>query len=273
MGCVAAGASVAAAAIAGASAPRAQFHDFACHHAVSPISRRISVWAVMRPVPGTRKLEERWVLLSRTTPGGAFTAVSGNNLGSWKSPSNPTLGQQPGDVWELYKYVSDLAAPAAYRLQATFRWLGDHDRVLATTQRTTPMCMQPELRPDLAVQSIVVEAIPDKPTKDRYVATIVNNGATRAGPFLVSFAPGGGLPVTNRLVSHLRAHGQLVESFVGPACSTTSATTVTADPDGQVNDYNRSNNQLTAVCTAAPTPSSGAADRRSERRVGAPAGR
>ena len=235
----------------GASQPRVQLKNFVCRHAVSPISRLISVWAWMRPMPGTRKLQERWVLLSKATPGAEFSPVAGTNLGTWISPSDPTLGQRAGDIWKLHKVVSDLAAPAAYRLQATFRWLGAGDRVLGSTARTTSTCTEPELRPDLMVQAIAVQAIAHKPALNRYVATIVNGGATAAGPFVVSFAPGGGLQVTNHSVSRLRAHSQIVVPFVGPACGTTSAPTVTVDPDGQVNDYNRANNQLTAVC---PTP-------------------
>jgi hypothetical protein len=41
-----------------------------------------------------------------------------------------------------------------------------------------------------------------------------------------------------------------VTSFVGPACSNTAASTVTADPDGVVDDFNRANNTMTAVCSS-----------------------
>jgi hypothetical protein len=238
--------------VVSASPPRAQLRNFSCRHAVSPISRQISVWALMRPLAGTRRLQERWALLSRTTPGTPFTAVSGTNLDTWVSPTVPTLGQRRGDVWRLHKSVADLAAPAAYRLQATFRWLGAGDRVLGIVQRTTPTCSEPELRPDLQVQSITVEAMPKHPTLNRYVATIVNAGATAAGPFDVLFAPGGGLPVMTRSEIGLRAHRRVQETFVGPVCAPSSAPSVTVDPAGAVNDFNRANNQLTAVCPAAP---------------------
>ena len=236
----------------GAALPRAQLRNFSCHRAVSPISRQISVWALMRPLLRTRKLQERWVLLSRTSPGTPFTVVPGTNLDTWVSPTDPTLGQRSGDVWKLHKSVSDLAAPAAYRLQATFRWLGAGDRVLGSVQRTTPTCAQPELRPDLQVQSITVQAVPKRPNMNRYVVVIINAGATAAGPFDVLFAPGGGLPVTTRSELGLRAHRRLQEAFVGPVCNPSSAPSVTVDPAGAVNDFNRANNQLTAVCPATP---------------------
>jgi CARDB len=238
------------AASVGASQPRVQLKDFSCRHAVSPIARTVSVWAWMRPVAGTRKLQERWTLLSRSATSSTFSPVSGSNLETWVSPSDPTLGQRSGDVWKLHKSVADLAAPAWYRLQATFRWLGAGNRVLGSAQRSTATCFQPELRPDLQVLAIAVKPARN-PANDRYVATIVNAGATAAGPFNVLFAPGGGRPVDTRPETGLRAHGQLTEAFIGPACSSTAAPTVTADPAGAVNDYNRSNNQMTAVC---PTP-------------------
>jgi hypothetical protein len=239
-----------AAATAAASAPRIQLRQFSCEQAVSPIARTISVWSWMRPVPGTRKLEARWVLLSRPTTGGTFTVVPGTGLGTWVSPTNRTLGQRSGDVWKLHKSVSDLSAPAVYKLRGTFRWLGTGGRVLATMKRSTHKCAQPELRPDLLVRSIAVQPIPRRPAFNRYVATIANAGKSAAGPFEVQFSPGGGLSDTIRSETGLAAHHQLQETFVGPACTTTSPVTVTVDPTGAVDDFNRSNNQLTAVCPA-----------------------
>ncbi len=244
----------ASAAPVGAAQPRAQVQQFDCQRAISPVARAISVKTVMRPLSGTVGLEIRFDLSSKSKSDPAYSPVTGGDLGRWISPKNATLGQRPADVWMLTKQVADLAAPAVYRMQVSFRWLGDHDRVLGTAVRVMPACYQPELRPDLLVQSIVVEAMPRRPAMNRYVATIVNGGATAAGPFTVLFAPGGGLPVTTRSEAGLNAHGHLQEAFVGPACSTTSATTVTVDPAGAVDDFNRANNQLTAVCPAPAAP-------------------
>ena len=81
----------------------------------------------------------------------------------------------------MIKQVVDLKAPATYRLRAIFRWLGAHDKVLGTTVRTSPSCYQPELRPDLQVKTITVEAVPGNADANEYVAVIRNAAPPRRG--------------------------------------------------------------------------------------------
>src|SRR5436305_4954201 len=179
---------------------------FSCQRAVRPVARTVSVTAVMRPVKGTKKMALRFELLTRTRAAAPWSSISGGDLGSWVSPSNPTLGQRPGDVWILHKSVIDLAAPATYRYKVSFRWTGTHGHTLATTGRWSPTCNQPELRPDLLVQSIDVQPIDGKPNLSRYVATVANNGATAARFFRVELTPGGGQAPRYHSISLLGAH-------------------------------------------------------------------
>jgi hypothetical protein len=236
------------AAALGASPPRARVRHFVCQRALDPAARAVSVTAVMRPLTGTKKLELRFQLQSKSKPSRSYSAVNGGDLGTWISPANPSLGKLRGDVWILNKQVVNLAAPASYRFRVFFRWIGARDRVLGTAIRDSPACAQPELRPDVLVQSIVIS--PTNP--NRYVATIRNAGATNAGSFVVEFAPGGGMRVKTRVVHGLRAHSKIVETFLSPACTSASPPTVTVDASNQVDDFNRTNNSLTAVC---PGPS------------------
>jgi hypothetical protein len=252
---LAAGAVAAAALSAGevaASQPAAQLRGFSCHRAVNPVAREIAVDAVMRPVAGTKRMWLRFELLYRANAGDAWTPRTGGDLGSWKHPGDPTLGQRAGDVWIVNKPVDDLIPAGAYRMRVSFRWAGAGGRVLASTVRSTPTCVQPELRPDLLVKSIAVRASTTQPGYDRYTATIVNAGRTSARRFRVEFTPGGGLAPTYRRIRLLRAHASTQVSFLGPACSSTAASTVTADPDGVIDDFNRSNNTLSAGCGTAP---------------------
>jgi CARDB len=233
-----------------ASSSPARLRGFSCQRAVRPVARSVSVTSVMRPVKGTKKMALRFELLTRTRAAAPWSGVTGGDLGTWVSPSNPTLGQRAGDVWILHKSVIDLAAPAAYRYKVSFRWTGAHGKTLATTTRWSPTCNQPELRPDLAVQSIDVQPIAGKPNLNRYVATVANNGATAASGFRIQFTPGGGQQPKYHSVTLLRAHQTTFASFFGPACSNTAPSTVTADPDGVVDDFDRANNTMTAVCSS-----------------------
>ena len=230
-----------------ADPPRSQLNKFMCVSALDPPSRAISVTAVMRPVTGTSKLQIKFQLYSRSSSTRPFTRVRGGDLNRWVSPSDPTLGQRSADVWTVIKQIVDLKAPAAYRVRAIFRWIGAHNKVLGTTVRTSPSCYQPELRPDLQVKTINVEAVPGNADANEYVAVIRNRGATAAGPFQVQFIDGS--VVKSHSVTSLPAHSTIHQRFLGPLC-TSGPATVTADPVDAVDDYDRANNSLSVTCSS-----------------------
>jgi hypothetical protein len=241
-------AGLGASAVGAATPPRARVQGLTCQHALDPPARAVSITAVMRPVRGTVRMQLRFQLLSRGKGAASYAPVTGGDLGTWKSPSNPTLGQRAGDVWKLTKPIVGLAAPASYRFRVSFRWLGAHGRVLGTAVRSSGVCFQPELRPDLLVQSITVQSVLDRPRVNRYVAVIRNAGASASGPFEVLFTPGGARAVKTAQVTDLAAYAKVTKTFLGPACSNAGAPTVTADPEDKVDDFKRSNNSMTAVC-------------------------
>ncbi len=230
-----------------ADPPRSQLSKFMCVTALDPPSRAMSVTAVMRPLTRTSKLQLKFQLYSRSSSTHPFTRVRGGDLNRWVSPSDPTLGRRSADVWTVIKQVVDLKAPATYRVRAIFRWIGAHDKVLGTTVRTSPSCYQPELRPDLQVKTITVEAVPGNADANEYVAVISNRGATAAGPFQVQFIDGS--VVKSHSVASLPAHSTIHQRFLGPLC-TDGPAAVTADPVDAVDDYNRANNSLSVTCSS-----------------------
>jgi hypothetical protein len=242
--CMAAGGSVALAAPRGSAPSRARLRAFACHVALDPVGRAVSVQAVMRPVPGTQSMQLRFDLLERRAGVMSYSEVRGGDLGMWVAPADPTLGTRSGDVWILSHPVRDLVAPASYRFRVVFRWLGAGGRLLASVERSTRACRQPELRPDLVVRSIVVAPIADHPKEAAYRVTIANRGATAAGPFTLVFAPADRFGVSTRTIGRLGAHRTRTELFTGRACSAMTAPTVTVDPQHEVDDPDLANNVL-----------------------------
>ncbi len=235
-------------------AARAQLEGYSCRDALDPPHRSVSVKAVMRPLPGTRRLALKFDLLEKAAGSSASqSVVRGGNLGVWISPRNPTLGQLAGDVWVLNNSVINLDAPASYRFRVSFRWTGAHGHVLGTAVRYSQRCGQRELRPDLLVKSIDVSSIAGSPAKALYTAVVANRGATGAGPFEVLFTPGDASTPKSSLVGFLGAGRKLTVSFSGPSCDAGDPPTVTADATEEVDDYDRANNQLTAVCPAPGT--------------------
>jgi hypothetical protein len=254
---LAAVAAVAAAPVASVSAappPRSGLSAFSCTHALEPGARAVAVKATMRPLTGTRKMAIRFELLARA-PGLPVDEVSGGDLGVWRTPPNPTLGQLPGDVWRLQKSVYNLDVPFTYQFRVSFRWTGVQGKALGTATRYTHTCRQRELRPDLTVTSIAVAAITGHPNKSLYTAVIANQGLTGAGPFQVLFAPGDTSAPTTATVSFLGPDKTRTLTFVGPSCDSANPPTVSADSASQVDDFDRTNNVLAAVCPATPSPS------------------
>jgi len=235
--------------------PRSVLGSFACTHALDPGARAIAIKAIMRPLTGTRKMAMRFELLQRS-PGLPVQQVSGGDLGVWRTPPNPTLGQLAGDVWRVQKSVYNLAVPFTYQFRVSFRWTGAHGKVLGTATRYSRTCRQRELRPDLAVTSITVSAIAGHPKKELYTAVIANQGLTGAGPFQVLFAPGDTSAPTTDTISFLGAGKKRTLSFTGPVCDSANPPTVSADSASQVDDFDRTNNVMAATCPASTTTTS-----------------
>jgi CARDB len=230
--------------------PRAHLRAFSCHRALDPPDRSVSVTAVMRPVAGTQHLAMKFELLMVRSGGRAPKVVRSGDLGSWVTPKNPTLGQLPGDVWNVEKPVIALAAPAKYRFKVLFRWTGAQNHVLGMAVRYSPSCRQRELRPDLLVRSITVTPSVSHSHRDLYTAVLANEGNSAAGPFNVLFAPADGTGTKTRTIARLRAHSSVTERFLGPDCATAGPPTITVDSANQVDDLDRANNSLAAVCPA-----------------------
>ena len=234
-------------AVSAAAPARSQLSTFSCTHAMDPGSRAVGITATMRPLTGTRKMAIRFELLQRA-PGLPVQEVAAGDLGVWRAPANPTLGQLPGDVWRLQKSVYNLDAPFTYQFRVSFRWTGLHGKVLGTATRFTRTCRQRELRPDLTVRSITVAAVAGHPNKNLYTAVMANQGLSGAGPFQVLFAPGDTSAPTTDTVTFLAAGTTRTLTFVGPLCDAANPPRVSADAASQVDDFDRSNNTLAATC-------------------------
>jgi hypothetical protein len=238
----------ASASAATSTPPNDQLQSFVCQKALDPVTRGVSVQAVMRPVTGTAKMQMRFELTRQTSPGGPFTLVRGRLLGSWITPSDPTLGQRPNDIWIVTHPVVDLAAPATYRFRVAFRWTGSDGQRLASAVQTSPTCYEPELRPDLLVRSLSV-APQASGADDVYTLVIANRGQTASGPFQAVLAGAGGASQTASVAS-LGPRSSVRQRFVAPACTTGSSLTATVDPLHTIDEYNFANNALTVACPA-----------------------
>ena len=228
--------------------PRAVLAPVACVKALDPVGRSVSVTATMRPLKGTQKLSVDVRLLDRAAGVRTWTPVTGPGLGQWLSPTDPpTLGQRPGDVWNIRHPVADLTAPAAYRFSVEFRWFGIGGKVLGGETLTSTTCQQPELRPDLVVGTVAVTPAPRR-NRRIYATTISNTGATAATGVLVELNVGG--TIVDRTIKRLARHASQDVRFNAPACNAAVPASVTVDPDDRIDVSSRA--QAVAQVDCAP---------------------
>jgi hypothetical protein len=241
---IALGATVAAAAPAVAkTAPRRYAAPVvACDTGVTSDQRALDVRATMRAVPGTIRMAVRFDLSERTpASAGAFMARTAPDLGLWLKSKRGV------DPYTYDQTVKGLDAPAAYRMRVSFRWLGPNNRVLLSAHRTTPVCVQPDVRPELIVKNVIVEPPATAGMPWHYTVVVRNNGRTAAGPFSVGYEPTGA-PAQAMPIAGLAPAAQTRVTFAGPACVSTAPPACTVDVSNQVDETDETDNRASATC-------------------------
>jgi hypothetical protein len=239
-------AAAAAVPVAAAHAPvgDAYLRGFACHRALDPGKRSVTVTAVMATTAGTQHLQMRFQLRDRTARG--TVQIHGGDLGQWISPGSPTLGQHPSDQWVVNHPVTGVPVPGSYRFIVAFRWIGSSGQVIGQAQRATGRCRQPDLRPNLYVRLVSSQAVNGG---DRYTVQVGNSGLTTATNVAVMFAPGDGGPPQTKTIVRVPAHQSVQQTFSGPACTTSSGpATITVNPNGLIDELSRADNSITVPC-------------------------
>jgi hypothetical protein len=107
-----------------------------CAAAATQVERSATFAAEMTLLPGSTRMEMRIELLERTGKESAYHAVTAPGLGSWR------LASAGVRIYRYVKQVTNLAAPAVYRADVHFRWLGAHGRVVRSAERRSASCAQ-----------------------------------------------------------------------------------------------------------------------------------
>ena len=230
-----------AAALAGGAAALAQAPPLAARLAACQTgpnaADRYAVFSGSMPrVRGAVTMAMRFVLFERQ-PQGRFLAVSLPHWGVWEKTTKKGV---PGFIFT--KRVEQLAAPAAFRAAVTFRWLDAKGRLIAAKRRTSPICHQPDQRPDLHVKRVVFPSKRAGPTK----IVIRNRGRSDAGAFAVNASRGD--LVKGTTVAGLPAGEQVTVGFPLGRCTPGEPVTVTLDPAGQVDEAVESDDKTTVSC-------------------------
>jgi hypothetical protein len=220
-----------------------------CHASVQAAQRWFKVVARQKGIRGTRTMAMRFDAYRRDAGSAHFVRFAGDGLSQWIRSDPYPAGASPSSYVYVYrKRVEDLAAPAAYKVRVGFRWYSPHGRVLATRFRTTAICWQPDLRPDLTIPIVEFEPA-NAYHSGRFRVAVANSGATAARDFLVSMENGeAGPAATTQTVPRLGSHRRVTLFFDSATCATPAPPRFTADPDGRVAERNEQNNARSASC-------------------------
>jgi hypothetical protein len=196
----------------------------------------------MRTVASADRMQMRFKLQARTPERWRWSAVSAPGFGTW-------LTSVPGTARYVYtKRVESLLAPASYRVQVRFRWLDSAGRIVRTAWDHSPVCRQPDPRPNLAVRSIRVERS-SPPYQRRYVVTVRNAGRSEAEDSTLTLSVDG-IPLAPEPVPALDAGEDALVTLRGPACWPGTLLIAEVDSDEAIDERDEDDNSFSRLCPA-----------------------
>lgn len=215
-----------------------------CTTGADDASRAAAFTGAMPAAAQTKRMQMRFTLMQRkgSGPKGTFKKVAVPGWGGWVK-SDP---DRQGFVFT--KRVEALTAPAAYRVTITFRWLDGKGHVQRTTVRTTPVCEQPDPRPDLVLGGI--DATATGKSTAAYTVSVGNEGHSDAVPFAVTITVDGTVsaPVT---LGPIAAGGRSTATLAAPRCTPGSTILITVDVADTVAESVESDNVAHRPCPLA----------------------
>lgn len=211
-----------------------------CQRSVDPLERAMVVEGRMRARRRGEGLAIRFDLLQAPRGSRRFRRLQATGLGEW-NVADPGVTR-----YRFRKRIDNLDAPADYRALVRFRWSDAEGNVVARATRRTPVCRQPDLRPDLRVLRGEVGPGPTPRTRT-YVALVTNSGRTRADAFDVRATLSDGREASTT-VPGLDPGERRRIGVVAPACTAGTPVSLAADVLGAIAESDENDNSLSVTC-------------------------
>jgi hypothetical protein len=211
----------------------------ACDTAPAEADRAASFEGRMRATRAGQRLQMRFTLQISTPDAPRWRAVPAPGFGTWYSAGAGVTR------WTYAKHVRDLLAPGSYRAVLRFRWRDSEGRIVARDAATSPVCRQPDLRPDLRSGTLTAAAADGAV---RYVIPVRNAGRGPSTATRLTLGTGGS--VLQATVPALLAQEEEAVTVTGPPCAAGSELVLVLDPDGRVEERSEEDNRRTLPCPA-----------------------
>lgn len=206
----------------------------ACQTGPNPADRFAVFTGSMPTVEGATTLAMRFDLYQKLGDGD-FRRLTIPHWGIWAHTSKKGV---PGFIFT--KRVDGLGAPGAYRAEVAFKWTDATGKVIQKAKRDSPVCDQPDPRPDLAVGRLTVKAITQRTA--RYTVVVRNIGRGDAPSFTVALAG------TRKQAGALSAGTSEKVTVRAPRCGPGDRVLVSVDSTNVVNEARNPNNIKSFAC-------------------------
>ena len=225
-----------------AQAPPLRARLAACQSGPAASDRTATFVGSMPAVAGTKRMWMRFDLFARVAPASDFAAVKAPKLGVWQKSASGRVSS--GFVFT--QRVQGLTGPASFRAQVRFRWYGRAGKLLRSATRTSAICKQPDLRPDLRAGALDAARGPllDQAT---YALDIRNDGHTAATGFdVVLTVEGAEQPPQH--VAGVAPAGTATVTFVAPLCAPGSMLRFEVDAEDAVEESSEADDVVERAC-------------------------
>lgn len=210
----------------------------ACASGPTPAERFAIFTGSMPAAVGTERMAMRFDLYVRSSVGTRWAPIKHKGFGRWER----SLPGKSGFVYT--KRVERMRQAASYRAVVRFRWY-DADGLQRETTRRTPVCEQPDQRPNLTLALVNVSTVDGGRTQ--YTLEVTNEGSSAAGKFDVALLDEA-LPV-RRTVPALPAGETATVELVGERrCTPEAPTRFLVDPDDAVEESSERDNRSRWLC-------------------------
>lgn len=231
----------AVAATARQAAPPLKADTPTCRTGVTP-AERFAVFSGSMPArKGARRMAMRFDLQLREPGDSRYRVVRAPSFGRWER----SRAGRSGFIYS--KRVDGLKAPATYRAVVRFRWLDGAGRTVAAAKRATPICDQPDPRPNLRLLALRAAA-GTEPGTTTYLLTVVNSGRGPAGAFRVAAGPDDDGPQATVTVGGMASRETRVIEVVARACAPGSRVHIRLDVGAAVAESSEDDNDVRRAC-------------------------
>ncbi len=204
---------------------------------------RVAVFTGTMPARKAASMAVRFDLYERSGAVGPFRRLTVPNFGEWERSQRNVAG------FQYDKRVQALQAPAAYRVTVRFRWYDANGQVIRRATRTTPVCEQPDLRPDLRITRVAVGGTRADGTR-LYTVTVRNVGATATTVAFTTALTAGPVVLPEQSIGILDAGGASTLAFVGRACAAGARVVATVDSRGSIDEAVETDDVARRTCPA-----------------------